>query len=252
MEKIRYYLQYDSKRDAIAGRAYEHVLQDHTWRQRFQAVFARLDDRPARPPRGCRKYRVMVLAGEGARHRITVDDRRLELCFADPESDWKAAAPGMDGIIWLEQDSTLNNESLYMMAFGLVADKSDMIAANFYTGSRNRRYWIRFGSSVVEQRREMLRMLPLSCQMFSGSYAAGHGCELISDTGRQKVSYIEYPSFWIRLPYFRSRRLRLYFADHGDSRQRFRAHIRSLQPGQALSLAADKIWQRVIQNRIRI
>lgn len=250
LEKICYYLKNEDERNAIAERAYSHVLQNHTWRQRFQDIFARLDNLLAASAEVKDKYRVMLLVRKGLQHHVSAIDERLVLYFANPEGDWKGVAASMDGVIWLDHESTLNNNTLYMMVFGLLADKSDLIAANFNAGCRRKPYWIRFIDRMVEKRRELLRMLPISCLMFSGKHAAEHGCELVLDLSTQKVSYIEHPSFWIKLPYYQSRILRLYFAYHGDSLQQFKIYTRSLNIGQALSLGIDKVWQKAMQNRI--
>jgi len=249
LEKIHYYLEHDEERETIASKAYDHVLQHHTWRQRFQDIFERLGNEYPKPIQAGDKYRIMLLASKGVHHQVGADDERLDVCFIDPDSDWKEAASGMDGVVRLEQSSTINKESLYMMAFGLTADKSDIIAANFYVGSDARRYWIRFIDRMMEKKREMLQMLPSSCLMFSGKYAAEHGCKIDSGLRQGKVSYVEYPSFWIKLPYYQSRMLRLYFAYHGDSLRRFRANIQALELCQALSLGVDKIWQKFLQTR---
>ncbi len=250
LDKINYYLNHGDEREAIADRAFEHVLQNHTWMQRFQDIFKRLENTSNQSHLSCQKYRILLLVRDGVRHQIRANDERLSIYFADPESDWKKIASDVDGVVWVDQESTLNHESLYMMAFGLVADKSDVIAANFYTGSQNSRYWIRFIDRIVDQRKQLLQILPAPCLMFSGKYAAVHGSGTMTEPNTYKVSYIEYPSFWIKLSYYQSRILRLYFAYHGNSRQQFKKYIRSFKFGCALSLGMDKIWQKILRNRI--
>jgi len=245
LDRIQHYLKCDSDREAIAGNAYDHVLQNHTWGQRFQQIFARLKHAQYKPFRLARKYRLMVLVRDGMMHRISMDDYRMDIFFAHPNSDWKQTATDMDGVIRLGQDSTIGNEALYMMVFGLVADNSDIIAVNFYAGCRAKAYWIRFIDKIVEQRRGLLKILPATCLMFSAASAIEHDCKLASNPSRYTVSYIEYPSFWIRLPYYQSRKLRLYFAYHGDSMKQFKAYKQNLKYGKALSLAVDKMWRKV-------
>lgn len=248
LEKIRHYLKYDSEREVIACEAYKHVLRDHTWKQRFLAVFDRLRKRAIVPTKPFRKFLILVLVHQDVKHQIRFDDERLDIRIVDPESDWTDGVNAMDGVVLLNHDSSLNNESLYMMAFGLYVDKSNMIAANFYVGSGNCNYWIRFRDLLMEKKRGLLRKLPISCMMFSGAYAAEHGCKLVPDDIHHKVSYIEYPSFWIKLPYYQSRKLRFYFGFHRDPRKLFKEYIRQLKLGQALSLGIDKFWQRRLRN----
>ncbi len=252
LEKIRYYLAHDSERDAIANRAYDHVLQGHTWKQRFQDVFDHVESRSAEFSRIHHKYRIMLLAREGVRHQVTVDDERLDISLFDLEDDWKEVAENIDGVVLLGCDSTINNETLYMMAFGLMSDKSDVIAANFHAGGQGNRYWIRFIDRMVEQRRDLLQILPESCLMLSGKYAVENGYAITAESASCKVSYIEHPSFWIKLSYYQSRKLRLYFAYHGDSLKQFKTYLRSMKFGHALSLAMDKVWQKVLQYRIGV
>ncbi len=252
LDKIRYYLQHDEERDAIAQYAYEHVLQHHTWKQRFQKIFERLQNRGGSALPIHHKSRILVVASQGIQHQINIEDERLKIRLVDPASDWKAEARVMDGVVYLDCDSTLNNETLNMMIFALLADKSDVVVANFYAGGSGDRYWIRVIDRMVEQKRQLLHILPSQSLMFSGNYASEHGCELAFRLSQMKVSYIEYPSFWIKLYYYKSRKLRLYFAYHGDSRQQFKDYIRSLKFGKALSLGIDKVWQKVLQYRIGV
>ncbi|HEC27093.1 MAG TPA: hypothetical protein ENI67_06765 [Gammaproteobacteria bacterium] len=250
LEKIDYYLSHGEEREAIAARAYEHVLQNHTWKQRFQELFGRLEKKQMATTKVRHKYRLMVLARNGVQHQISLDDERLDIRIVDQQSDWREALSYVEGVVQLRRDSSINNEALYMMAFGLVADKADLIASNFYVDAGNRGYWIRFSDSLIKRNWALLGMLPVECLMFSGAYAAEHGGELLPGADRLKASYIEYPSFWISLPYHQSRKLRLYFSHHRDARKRFRECMRSLSVGEALSLGVDKVWQRMLKNRV--
>jgi len=42
IDKVRYYLAYDNEREAIAERGYKRTLSEHTYKQRFQSVFAQM------------------------------------------------------------------------------------------------------------------------------------------------------------------------------------------------------------------
>jgi len=250
LEKVRYYLGREDEREAIASRAYRHVLQQHTWSQRFLDIFNRLENVSPASSLMRHKFRIMVIVRDGVRHQLTLDDERLDIRVVDPASRWGDEANGMDGVVMLTHDSTLNNESLYMMAFGLITDRSDIVAANFYVDSGDKRCWIRFRDRLVERKRALLQKLPIECLMFSGAHAAERGCKLDLDATRYRISYIEYPSFRVELPYYQSRKLRLYFAHHGDLRRRFKKHLREVRISKAFSLGVDKVWQRMLRNRI--
>jgi len=45
VQKVRYYLDHDEEREHIARAGRERALRDHTWKQRFQAMFAKLEAR---------------------------------------------------------------------------------------------------------------------------------------------------------------------------------------------------------------
>lgn len=245
VEKVLYYLEHEEAREAIAARAYEHVIRNHTWKQRFDDLFHRLEAENGRSE--CtqrRRYRILVLVDDGVRHRIHREDDRMEIQIARLDEGWRDALPHVDGVVHLQHDSDMNNETLYMMAFGLAADKSDVVAANFYVGRKeDEGSWIRFRDRQLERRRALLTLLPLECMMFSGRYAAEYGSELAGDLKQLKVSYIEYPSFGIELSYLQSRLLRLYFGHYRDARNRFKRHLRNMRFGKAVTLGVDKVWQ---------
>ncbi len=249
LEKVRHYLKRDNERESIAVHGYDHALRYHTWEQRFKAIFERLKKTSVSSTSVLRKYRIIILVKEGIRHRISPDDERLNIQLMDLKSDWRKTLSTVDGIVRLTRDSSLNNESLYMMAFGLMADRSDVIATNFFIVSKAKRRWIQFRDILLEHRRILLRILPVECMMFSSAYVAKHGCELMPDTNQLRMSYIEYPSFCISLPYYHSRKLQLYFGYYRGARQRLREHIQNMRFDKALSLGIDRLWQKILLKR---
>jgi|GEM_PF-2731025 len=249
LDQVRYYLQHDDKRDDIANAAYAHVSKHHTWKQRFQAVFEQLNQNRRLDSPIHNQSHVLLVVSHGIHHQVDVKDDRMEICIMDATTDWQKKVDGMDGVVFLDRYSTLNNETLYMMLFGLLADQSDFIAANFYAGSAKNRYWIRFIDRVVENNRDLLGLLPRPCFMFAGEYVAKHGCNPRFYLSAMHVSYLEYPSFSIELPYYLRRKLRLYFAYHGDSRIQLKSYLCHLEFGKAMSLLIDKIWQNMLQRQ---
>jgi len=250
LEKIQYYLNHDDERESIRYKAYEHVLQHHTWEKRFHGVFGRLDNNGAATLKRQRNYRILVLVRQGVNHQITLDHQYLDIRIVDKNSRWADGVADMDGVMCLNHDSTVNNNSLYMMAFGLSSDQSDVIAANFYVGSENNRYWIRFRDILMERKRSLIHKLPVECLMFSGIFVAKYGCKLMSDTSEHRVSYIEYPSFWLKLSYYQSRKLRLYFCHHRNPRQLLKELILNKRFTNAFSLGVDKMWQKLLKSRL--
>lgn len=244
LEKVRYYLQHHDECETIAQQAYEHVLQHHTWKQRFSDVFESARKLPTKVIPQLPIFRVAVLLEKDVRHQISCDDDRMVIKIIASTQDFQVDLGSMDGVISLSRDSSINNESLYMMTFGLWADKSDFVAANFYVGDGENRTWIRFRDRLVEKKRHLLRLLPQDCLMFSGDYFCKYGCTLPVDLNNCKVSYVEYPSFELALSYFQARRLRLYFEHHRDPRKLLRFYLRQLNWGKALALGVDKVWQK--------
>ena len=245
LEKINYYLDHEGECKSISNKAYEHVLRNHTWEKRFQGVFDHLE-KDFRARQVTYKYRILVLMRQGVQHQIKLDDDRLDIQFCDLRQDWSYQTRNIDGVVSLQHDSSINNESLYMMAFGLSVDKSDIIAANFYVGLGNNRYWVRFRDRLLEKKQKHLKKIPIECMMFAGLYAAKSGCKVPAETYGYKFSYIEYPSFSLHLPYFQSRLLRMYFGHHRNPKQKLKEHIWGRRIGKALSLVVDKLWQKII------
>jgi len=252
LEKIRYYLKHLVTSEMIAKQAYQHVLEHHTWKQRFKTIFEQLDDEPSLPVPIHHQSDVLLIVHSGVKHQINPDDKRLNIHIVNATDDWKEKVGSMDGVICLNRDSTINNETLYMMVFGLLSDQSDIVAANFYAGHSTNRYWIRVVDRVIEEKRQWIGMLPLMSLMFSGKYVDEHGINLVSDLSNIRVSYIELPSFWIKLPYYLARKLRLYFAYHGDSRKQFKIYLVKWKFGKAISLGIDKVWQRALKMKVGV
>jgi hypothetical protein len=57
----------------------------------------------------------LVTAGRGILHQLNVESEKLAIRIIDSASDWQKVALVMDGVIYLDNDSTLNNEALYMI-----------------------------------------------------------------------------------------------------------------------------------------
>ncbi|OCC15878.1 hypothetical protein DBT_0803 [Dissulfuribacter thermophilus] len=190
-----------------------------------------------------RKFKIYVIAPQHVIHNININDNRLDIQLITPDYNWIDSLDEIDGVIYLTRDSTLNNETLYMMAWGLIMDNSDIIVSNFYINSGSDRYWIRFKDLIIEKNRRLLRLLPSECFLFAGKYVKQHGLQFCDNLDRLKISYIEYPSFWINLPYYYARRLRFHFANHGAAVENFIKQLKNKRILKAISMGIDKIWQ---------
>jgi hypothetical protein len=188
----------------------------------------------------------MVVGDESINPHIKLYDSRLEIQWAHPNSQWHEEAARMDGVISLNRKSTLNNETLYMMVFGLEADQSDIIASNFYVNWGKGAVWIRFIDRFLDRKRGLFRFLPVDCLMFSGKYAAVNSCRLHRRLGQISISYIEFPSFLIEINFITSRILRLYFASRYDSRRLIIEAMKGMRIFQAISILSDKLWQKIL------
>jgi hypothetical protein len=128
------------------------------------------------------------------------------------------------------------------MAAGLYWDKSDVILSNFYAG--NQKNWIRFRDSRVNDPCKLLSTLPQECMMFSSSYLMNKKINPSLSLCGDGISYIEYPSFILKLSYLKNRVLRLRFAYHRNSREMLMHYITTMRVDKAISLLADKFYQK--------
>lgn len=250
VNKINYYLASETDRQRIAQKAYEHVLENHTWQQRFNQIFGGTPVSHKLNAAQFVKYHVIVVLTDGTQHQIE-DDERLDLEFIYEGDDWAQRANCADGVVFLSNDSSINNETIFMMAFGLRADQSAMIVANFYVNSGDDYEWVRFGDRLISSEPKYLKMLPRECFMYSADCAIKHRGQLPTELATVSASCVEYPSFWISLPYFRARKLRFHFAHHRQAREKLKAFLLNLQWGKALALLIDITWQRKLRRKFK-
>lgn len=236
--KIRYYLTHPVERQKIADTAYQHVLGQFTWQAEFADLFERFRlgefPQPMLP-----RFNVLVIVEDKIRHNIHVDDSRLDITVVAGSRDFFDFNK-YHGVIHLDHNSTINNDSLYMMAFGIYADQANLVMANFYVG-RNR-YWIRFRDQTIQHKRKLIALLPQACLMTTGSTWTQRQ-QVLSDK-KNRVVFIEYPSFSIELSYFRTRLLRLLFCDHGNARSQIKRYISTWKINFIISVIIDRSLQK--------
>jgi len=233
--KIQHYLAHSNERHAIASAGYEHVLDQLTWRAEFNRLFTRLTSGEVAKPQ-LPRFKILVILAEGVHHAIEPEDPRLEIAFTKESKPSNASS--YDGVIVLDQDSTINNDALYMMVFGLHADKADCILANFYLG----KHWIRFKDHDLLNHPNLARYLPLGCRITSGKSWNNEA----RPSRNPKKTFIEYPTFAIKLGYARARLLRLIFCDHGNSRKKVKTLLSQGKLQDACSVILDRGCQELL------
>lgn len=236
--KVRFYLEHAEERQRIADAAYDFILRKHTWTSEFGKLFSRIESNDF-PVSKMPRYRVLVIVPEHVKHGVDAQDDRLDVTIV---TDSRAATnfSQYHGVIQLEHDSTMNNDSLYMMVFGLVADQAELALANFYVSGG--KFWVRFHRRMLEKSSYLIRVLPKECMMFAGRAWS----KQISKIAAGKKAIVEYPSFSLVLSYSYSRLLRLNFCDHGDTRASIQHCLKENKYILAASIVVDRLWQRVI------
>jgi spore maturation protein CgeB len=236
LAKIQHYLAHPELRNDISDASYRLVLSKLTWRTGFDELFKLVRRGEFHSP-VLPRFKVLVIVANGVRHNVSSDDPRLEiLVVAESIQIWNCSI--FHGVVLLDRDSTMNNDVLYMMAFGIYADQAEGALVNFYLGS----HWIRFKDQVVRSNRSLADLLPYSCFMAAGGVWARHRPKLGNQ--QSKIAFVEYPALIIKLPYFQARLLRLFFCDHGDSRERIRVQVMAFKFAKATSIILDKCWQK--------
>lgn len=243
-EKILYYLDHEREREVIAASAYRLVIEKHTWKNRFENIF-----KASRKSGGDRsqRYKLLVVLSSDVSHKINPKDKRLQIDLV-PKADLEPCNfQKYDGILFLERDSTINNETLRMMAFALVGDSSDMVLSNFYIGKGEARYWIRFKDRYVEKNREVVAGLPVEAKMFS-PLGANNFINNRFDYMASSLSFIEYPTYSIEgMGFIKKILLRTQFASYAK-KEEFRKSLRSLNLLRTLHIMTDYYVQKKINN----
>ena len=240
LNKIHYYLERKDERENIAQSCYEHVLKSLTWFRQFNDVFKFMEKDIEIISK---KFKVLVINRYYVKHNILVDDERLDICLLEGK---KAVNYGKyDGVIELSKNSSIDNNGLYMMVFGLFADSSDIIVTNFYVETSVGSRWIRF------ERKDLYgagfySLIPKNVVMFSGNQYL-KSAEI--SKAIKNISYIEYPVCVVEVGYIKSRLLRLNYGFFRGIRERFVIPIKFRQAIALFGLVVDKLWQKVIKKK---
>lgn len=245
LDKVRYYLRHEKERETIADNAYKFVLDKHTWKQRFADVFECIEQGKA--SNTIPIFKILVVLQNEVSHSIKLEDSRMEIHLKKGKDYLGTDFDQYDGIVFLSQNSTINNETLYMMAFARHCDNSDAALANFYM-RLGENIWIRFWDKIIESHRKIIRFLPQEAICFSPQMAKRFVRKQVF-WGKVDLSFIEYPSFTVsEMGAFRKRLLKLCFGKY-DQKLLFKKSLRRWQFVKALNVGLDHLVQREMKKR---
>lgn len=196
IEKINFYLTHEDEREAIAQKAYEHTMNKHTWDIKFNEVF---DFGMNKSQIQTKKFNLLIINDRNVQHDIVINDDRLNIDFEDNNIEY-------DGVIKLTKNSTINNETLYMMAFSLYCDKVDFVISNFYIDN----IWIRIKERITRHKK-LIKLIPNEAIMFSSKETCLN-YKILKSGG---FALIEYPTFEVNtLNLMQSKVLQLLFSSY--------------------------------------
>ena len=246
LAKVRYYLRHEKEREAIADNAYKFVLDKHTWTQRFADVFERIEQGKA--SNTIPIFKILVVLQNEVRHSLKLDDHRMEIHIKKEKDCTKTDFDQYNGIVFLSQNSTINNETLYMMAFARHCDNSDAVLANFNMPFGEENIWIRFWDKIIESHRKIIRFLPQEAICFSPQTARSFIIKQVP-WDKLNLSFIEYPSFTVsEMGAFRKRLLKLCFGKYAQKAM-FQKSLKRCRFVKALNVGLDHLVQIEMRKR---
>ena len=247
LDKVRYYLRHEKERETIADNAYKFVLDNHTWTQRFAQVFKRIDQGKA--SNTIPIFKILVVLQNEVGHFIKLEDPRMEIHLKKGEDYLRTDFEQYDGIVFLSQNSTINNETLYMMAFARHCDRSDAVLANFYMCFGEENIWIRFWDKFIESHRKIIQFLPQEAICFSPQTARRFVLKQVA-WDKVNLSFIEYPSFTASgMGVVRRRLLKLCFGKYGHKIM-FQKSLKRCRFVKALNVGLDHLVQREMRKKL--
>ena len=231
-DSINYYLRNEEAREQMALRAYEKVLSLHTWESRFKEIFDFCNNNTG-PNIKLPRFSILVIEeSNDVSHQIKSDDR-LKVTF----SNRYVEGGDFDGIIHVPLNSSINNDTLYLMAFALYADKSAMVVSDFSLGNT----WIRIKSKDLQSRKSLLALIPANAIMLSA-----RACS----ESKGSISFIEYPTFTVfGHSLWKSLWLRLLFSSY-DQRKMFYQYKSDRQLIKMLVIACEYIVRKLVFGKL--
>lgn len=240
LNKVKYYLGHEREMRIISESSFNHVTSLLTWEQLFNSFFKFMKEQPAM---NLKKFKVLVINENKVDHNITREDERIEFVFIDNKDQVNSKC--YDGVIELSRNSTIDNNAIYMMIFGLSVDESDLILSNFYIKSKAGLRWIRFKEKHL-QSFVLSLLVPGEAMMLSGKYYSNMKKQ---HKGKISASYIEYPVAVIETGYIRSRLLRLHYGFVREFKKKFIENLNKRKYAFLTGLTFDKLWQEIINKK---
>lgn len=203
LDKIKFYLNEDEKREIIANNAYNLVINKHTWEKRFNNIFNYISY--GKKENEIPRFKILVLNEKNMKHSINVFDSRIEIIIkkkTDYNEDWIRT---FDGIVILSNHTNIDNEVLYMMAFAQYCDQSNVAISNFYFQNTFGKIWIRFDKHKLSQNIKLTKYFPTESIYYSSNYFLKNNIPL-HKMHLNQISVVEYP----RIIYINSFKVKLF------------------------------------------
>jgi hypothetical protein len=226
VEKINFYLSKPKLRVKIARKSYENAVNNFLWKNYLTPL---KQHGHVQIKTSFRSNTILIVKrDEYVNHSINLLDLELSLIEIS-KMNFGCSLIEHDAIIFLNNNSTINNDTIKMMLFAIVNDNADIAISCFYLDG----VWIRFIRRAVERFGFFIRLIPSDAIMYRNSYSQ-------NNSHNKKIAYIEYPTFEIFLPHLRSRILKLFSAYYEELLKRNKISISLISP------FLDKVFQKVI------
>ena len=242
LEKVVYYLKNEEKREEIAKRAYETIKKNHTWKNRFNAIFSVLESNSAKRRRF--KARIIVLTqGRIEDYDIPSSDENIHIEVQRVEYGSANMSDKYDGVLILENPIQISARKLYMWTFGLAIGTNEFVVANFYTKDLDNNVWIRFTEKDISgENHKEIRNLPLESILFRNVEAYEKFKR--GEIGTTEFSVIEYPVFLAKgLSRRKTRKLRIKFGYY-DRQHHLSQSLRRFKLFRVIGIIRDIFLQK--------
>lgn len=243
LDKVIYYLKNEHEGRRIADSSYDFVLKEHTWEKRFKEIFGVIQKGKKANYQPIPKILVILL--QDVPHKINYIDDRVQIDIISFSKAEKVQFEKYNGAIFLETESTINNNSLLMMALALVYDNSRFVISNFYVSGRRKQpdIWIRFREAAITKVPKRLKYLPMEAIMMS-PVLASHFVKSRKRLLNGKFSIVEYPSFTItKLNPLRKMALRMLFGEY-NKKKAFKLNLTSWKFLEVSNVLLDHLFQK--------
>ncbi len=245
LSQVRYFLENEGLRETIAQASYDFVVENHTWVKRFKKLFSVVEKGGV--PNSIFKPKILVVLQREVQHSLIKEDPRFSLEFKKQPDCSTDDFTSYTGVVFLTRNSTINNDSLFMMALAQKFDDSNIVLANYYVANKNDKIWIRFNDVNLKVSAIAKHIFPDECFYFSPDHAKYYLVNGRVQWEGASISFVEYPSFSIYgLNSITRRTLRLFFGEY-SKRKTLRKFIQDRKYICAIDVALDYMIQRKTQ-----